>query len=343
MTSTRRPAVLLPALAAVLLAAAACDVEWGGARVGLETPERPAPADTARAAPDEEDDLPPLPEGPLLHVVRVDADGRATVLPAARMTAAGPAPLELPGNPPERWWERFDDSLRPPGAELPLHATGRRVGTLILGGAGEPVNAGCPAPADGRVLLPPGAPVPGVAFAWAPLPGEARRPPEPAGRPASSRRLRLFGPILAERLLEEAGVDQSFLARRAAFRPVAFSGDTAPGMAATYLIGDTAAPVPPRSDPAHSLFFLARYDTSQGYVPVWSRAATYRDTADKVVLSHLDWLAAPEGRVDLLRRIDARGVRLAAVRTGVGEAPEDPGWIASGRCRVLETLGLASP
>lgn len=342
MTPTRRSAALVPALAAALLLTAACDVEWGGARVDLETPDRPATVDTARAEP-EETDQPPLPEAPLLHVVRVDGDGRATALPAARMTPAGPAPLELPESPPEGWWERFDDSLRPPGAELPLHATGRRIGTLILGAAGEPVNAGCPAPAEGRVLLPPGAAVPGVAFAWAPTAGERPRPPEPAARPASGRRLRLFGPILAERLLEDAGVGQPFLARRAALEPVAFTGDTAPGMAATYLIGDTLAPVPPRSDPAHSLFFLARFDPSDGYVPVWSRTATYRDTAGKTILSHLDWIVAPEGRVDLLRRIDARGGRLAAVRTGGGEPPDEPGWIASGRCRVLETLGLAAP
>ncbi len=342
MTPIRRSAALVPVLAAALLAAAACDVEWGGARVGLETPERPGSVDTARTEA-EEDDLPPLPEGPLLHVVRVDGDGRATALPAARMTPAGPAPLDLPDNPPEEWWERFADSLRAPGTELPLHATGRRVGTLILGAAGEPVNAECPAAAEGRVLLPPAAPVPGVAFAWTPTAGERPRSPEPAARPASTRRLRLFGPILAERLLTEAGVEQSFLARRAAFEPVAFPGDTAPGMAATYLIGDTLAPVPPRSDPAHSLFFLARFDPSDGYVPVWSRAATYRDTADKVVLSHLDWIVAPEGRVELLRRIDARGVRMASVRTGGEEPPEEPGWIASGRCRVLETLGLAAP
>lgn len=344
MTPTRRPVPLLPALAAVLLLAAGCEVEWGGARVGLETPERPAPADSSRAATDAEDELPPLPEGPLLHVVRVDPDGRAAVLPAARMTPAGPAPLGLPEDPPERWWEAFDDSLRAPGTELPLHATGRRVGTLILGEPGEPVNAGCPAPSEGRVLLPPGAPVPGIAFAWSPVAGEASPPPSPAARPVSTRRLRLFGPILAERLLEAAGVEQSFLARRAAFEPVAFAGDTAPGMAATYLIGDTLAPVPPRSDPAHSLFFLARYDPSEGYVPVWSRVATYRDTADKTVLAHLGWIEVPGGRVDLLRRIDARGVRMAAVRTGGPEPPgEEPGWIASGRCPVLETLGLAAP
>ncbi len=337
-----RPLPILATLALAALLAAGCEVEWGGARVGLETPERAEPVDTAAAEP-ETPDLPPLPEGPLLHVVRIREGGRALALPAARMTARGPVALDLPADPPDPWWDRFDDSLRAPGTEVPLYATGRRIGTLVLGEVRGPAEAGCPAPSDGRILLPPGAEAPELAFAWTPTPGATAPSPEPRARPTSSRRLRLFGPILAERLLQEAGVDRSFLARRAALEPVAFPGDTAPGMAATYLIGDTLAPVPPTSDEASSLFFLARYDPSEGYVPVWSRAASYADTADKLVLSHVDWLPAPEGRVEVLRRTDARSVRLAAARVGGEDASGELDWTASSRCPVLEPLGVAGP
>ena len=331
-------------LSALLLAALAvlgCDVEWSGAEVGLETPAAARPADTAGTAA-AEPELPPLPAGPLFRMVRVRPDGRATVLPAGRMTASGPAPLELPADPPDRWWGLFADSLRAPGTELPLFATGRRIGTLILGEAGEPVNVGCPSPADGRVLLPPGADPPPLAFAWAPPADAAAPPPEPPVRPASSRRVRVFGPILAERLFQEAGVERSFLARRAALSPVAFPGDTIPGMAATYLIGDTLAPVPPASEEASSLFFLARFDPSEGYVPVWSRVARYSDASGKLVLEHLDWLITGDGsRVEILRRVDAGGERLAAVRIGGGEAGGELAWTESGRCPVLGALGVA--
>lgn len=324
-------------MALVLLALAACEVEWGGAEVGLETPAPPRPADTAREA-GARPELPPLPTGPLLHAVRVDTGGRAVAVAAARMTDRGPATLELPPDAPDRWWEAFDDRFQAPGTELPLYATGRRIGTLVLTGIREPDRPGCPAPVEGRVLLPPGAPAPGLAFAWRPA-GEGAPPaPEPPLRPASTSRLRTFGPILAERLLEEAGIERSFLARRAELKPVAFAGDTVPGMAATYLIGDTLAATPPPGGASASLFYLARYVPAEGYVPVWSRVASYRDTADKLALAHLDWLPAGGGRVEMLRRIDARGVRLAAVVTGGEERPEELSWTAPDRCPVLSTL-----
>lgn len=328
--------LLLPALLAAALAAA-CEVEWGGAEVGLETP-RPRGAGDTVGAGGTPADLPPLPDGPLLHVVRVERDGRAVTVPAARMTAAGPAALDLPADPPDRWWARFADRHQAPGTELPLYATGRRIGTLILGERREAVNAGCPQPMEGRVLLPPGTGIDGLAFAWEPVAGESPPGPRPPVRPSSTRRLRTFGPILAERLLEEAGVERPYLARPAELKPVAFAGDTAAGMAATYLIGDTLAPVPPRGSPSSSLFFLARYAPAEGYVPVWSRTSTYGDSAGKVILSHVDWLPAAAGRVDVLRRTDARSSRLAAARTEGEGADGELDWTAPARCPVLNAL-----
>lgn len=340
MRGPRRRHRLLPALVLALLAASACDAEWGGAEVGLETPPPATVADTAGAEP-ADPELPALPEGPLLHAVATRPDGRAVVVPAARMTPPGPAALDLPDDPPDRWWTLFTDSLAAAGTELPLYTTGRRIGTVVLGPPRAPVEEGCPPPVEGRLLLRPGTSPPDVAFAWGRADGSSP-PPEPPLRPASTRRLRVFGPILAERLLGEAGVERAFLARRAALRPVAFTGDTAAGMAATYLIADTLAPEPPGPGTSSSLFFLARHDPSDGYVPVWSRTTTYADTAGKDVLSHLDWLPARDGRVEILLRTDARTTRLAAARTEAPGASGEVTWTASRRCRVLEALGTSA-
>lgn len=182
MARRHRSRALLPTLALAALVALGCEVEWEGARVALETPERARSADTVRD--DLDPDLPPLPEAPLLHVVRTTEDGRAVALPAARMTPEGPASLDLPADPPDAWWERFADSLRSPGTELPLYATGRRIGTLVLGPIREPAAAGCPAPSDARILLPPGAEAPRLAFAWAPAAGAS--PPHRSPRPGRS-------------------------------------------------------------------------------------------------------------------------------------------------------------
>lgn len=342
MPGSARFTVPLAASILALVTLAGCELDWGEARVGLETPGSPdADRDTAGTTGGEPR-MPPLPEGPLLVAVRIEPDGRAVAAPAARMTPRGPTPLELPSDPPARWWELFADSLQAAGTELPLYTTGRRVGTLILTAGRESVNEGCPDAVAGRVLLPPGTESPELAFAWAPTPGSAAPPPEPPMRPASTRRLRVFAPILAERLLREADVENPFLARRAALEPVTFPGDTALGMAATYLINDSLAPVPPPGGPSASLFFLARFDRSEGYVPVWSRIASYGDTAGKEVLEHLDWLPVGEERVEILRRTGARSARMAAARNAVDGGSELT-WTASERCPVLETLRAASP
>lgn len=339
--SSRFPA-RLPTLALVLLLAAACELEWGGAEIGVETPERPGGPDTLQPTPTDTD-LPPLPEGPLLHAVRVDPNGRALAVPAARMTVDGPGALDPPADVPAAWWERFADRFQSPGTELPLYATGRRVGTLVLRESRRPTSESCPSAVEGRALLPPGSPAPELAFAWTPAAGAKAPPPEAPAPAQTSQRLRTFAPILAERILQDEGVERHFLARPARLAPVAFADDSVPGLAATYLIADTLAPVPPDPGTSTSLFFLARYDRSEGYVPVWSRTATYRDTASKEVLSHLDWLPADPGRVEMLLRTDARSTRLAAARTGAEGASGELDWTASERCPVVDVLGIAGP
>lgn len=335
MQDARPRAALVSIL--VLAAATACDFEWGGAHLSLETPPS---RDTAAAEVEPRaDSLPPLPEGPLLYAVRpAPQGGGVSVTPIARFAEGRPAPLGWPSDPPATWRERFRESFLRPGLELPLYARGRRLGSVIMESVGEPVNAGCPSVARARLLLPPGAVLPSWSFARGdaaadPLP-EAVAPGEP------SQRMLTFGPILAERLLRSAGEERPYLARPAELSAVLLPGDTVPAMAATYLIGDTLAPVPPTASPSTSLFFLAGYREGSGYVSVWSVTESYSEPSRKVAFSHLDWL--PEGGtargVELLLRVSDSDVRLAAAEVDREEREGSVVWVEGEACPAAARL-----
>lgn len=309
--SPARPAALLLAAALVLTA---CEAEWGGAEVGLETPASAARADSLRAE-QEADTLPSLPRGPLLFAVRLAPDGRARVAAVARLGPDGPTDMEWLADASDAWRQAFVDSLQAPGARLPLYARSVRLGTLVLEDVEVEGDAACPPVSRGRVLVPPGVEAPPVAFAW---PDEAAPPPRAIPAPVSTSRLRTFGPIMAERLLQQNGVERAFLARPADLQPVAFPGDTAAGMAATYLVADTLAPVPSTAGSSTSLFFLARFDRTEGYVSEWTRVARYDSTGGKDILVHLAAIPSDGGRLEMLRRVQADGERLAAARLGPG-------------------------
>lgn len=333
-----RPRTALVLLLAAL-SAAGCDFEWGGARVALETP--PAREDTAASSSEATpDSLPPLPEGPLLYAVRRAPQGSgALVTPVARLEGGRPAALEWPADPPAAWRDEFRARFLHPGLELPLYSGGRWLGSVIMEAVGEPVNARCPGSARARLLLPPGARVPPWSFAGGSVP--AGLLPEEAAVPAEpDRRMLTFGPILAERLLRDAGEDRPYLARPAELAPVPMPGDTLPGMAATYLIGDTLAPAPPASPPATSLFFVAAYREGSGYVPIWSVVESYSEAPAKVVFAHLDWIPGTgEGPdLEILRRVSATDVRLAAAEVDPGSREGRVVWTEGETCRAVARL-----
>jgi len=340
MIPTRERAIPgLPLLVAAVLLTG-CDVEWGGARMRLEEPALPArAADTAESAPDP---VVELPDGPLLLAVRLDGDGQARVAPVARITVDGLAPLETPEAPSAEYRQRFAAAFQPPGRMLSLRAGGGAVGTLILGEGSAPGNESCPLVSTGQALLPPGAPAPDFAFAV--TPGDSLRLPVADPPPATVRRNRVFAPILAERLLQETGVARPFLAARARIDAVRFPGDTIPGMASTYLIGDTLAPVPPTSGNAASLFFLARYDRTEGFIPIWSRIRAYSSPDAKEVLAYLGRMELDGSRTYFLRRLTADGQQVVAFRE---QEPSGELWWEEPEegCPVLDVLepGAVAP
>lgn len=325
--SVRRAALAATAAALVL---AGCDVDWGGADLGLETPATAVQADSARAE-QAADTLPALPEGPLLFAARLAPDGRARVAAVARWTPGGPADLDWPPDASSAWRQAYLGAFQAPGARLPLYARGRRIGTLILDDVQASGNAACPPISAGHVLVRPGVAVPDVAFAW---PSDDAPPPEAVAAPVSTSRLRTFGPIMAERLLQQSGVERAFLARQADLQPVAFPGDTAAGMAATYLIADTLAPVPSTAGSSTSLFFLARFDRTEGYLSEWTRVARYDSTGGKDVLVHLAMVPADGGWMEMVRRVQGDGERLAAARVDTADGGEIV-WTGRPDCPVL--------
>ncbi len=337
MASTTRRA--RAALTVLLLAAsaAACDVKWGGSHVALEHPrsQRDAEDSAAAAQPPV-----PLPQPPFVYLVRFETDGGASAVPFARAGATGLESLDWSSAGTE-YRARFDSTFATPGTTLALQLSERRIGTLILTGTRVAVNAACPSVADGRALVAPGQSLPRWAFAVGPgLPDSV---PDRVDLPGLDDRMRTFGPILAENLLKDAGVEHAFLAQRADLQAIPLAPDSAGapvghGMAATYLIGDTLAGVPPGSESAASLFFMATFDPARGYVPLWSTVQKYGSASSKKAFAWLGGLRLGGARYDMLEAVDGSSEKVAAHRAGAGKALA---WTEADGCPALRSLRQA--
>lgn len=312
---------------------AACDVEWGGATVALINPA-PVPEPAPDTIASREEIIEPLPVGDLLYLVRfTDRDGAAEAIPIARMENDAPVPIEPPSTMSESYRARFDSAFFALDLELPLHAGGHRIGTLILDGTVRSPLATCLSVGSGRALLLPDTSLPDYAFAWA---GDGA-----AGEPvtydvaATDNRMKTFGPVLAENLLRRGGENRPYLAQRAAMRAVPWPGDERPAMAATYLVNDQIDGVAPASA-ASSLFVLARFDGRQ-YVPEWSEVRRYGRGEGKEAFVYFGAFAGPEGRVDFVTRHDGSTVLLAA-SVDREEGDREIDWTEAASCPGLDVL-----
>lgn len=316
------------------LGTAGCEVEWGGAEFRLENPAPEAPpepvAGTEAAKPPT-----PLPDGHLLFAVRIDpSTGASRAVPIAGIDADGLRPIAFPEDPDESWRPRFAERFIFEGRELELHASGRRIGSLVFDGGMTAPRQDCMPVATGRSLVPPGSPAPRLAFAFEPD-SQATDPARYVTFEADNR-MRTFGPILAEQLLRARGESRPFLAQRAALEAVAWPGDANPAFAATYLIGDDLEGPAPDGD-AVSLFFLARFDPQRGYYPVWSEFRRYEGGTGKEVFTYVDAVNGPSGRVDFVELRDGSGTRrLAASRDTENERGLD--WTEAPLCRAESLL-----
>ncbi len=319
MTIYSKAAIDLPsraaraARAAALVAAAlstACDVEWGGASIRLENPAPERVELESGASVAVEQPPQPLPEGPLLFSVTVNpSTGTARAVPIARLGVQGPEPLALPDSWDDAWRARFDSAFLSSGRALELHSGGQRIGSLVLDGESVTPRRDCLPVASGRSLLPAGSRAPLRGFALASV-GTPETPATPV-QPDVDTRIRTFGPILAERLLQAGGETRPYLAQRADLRAVPWPGDAAPAMAATYLVNDqldaTAS-----SGEATSLFFLARFDPGRGYVADWSELRSYGATSGREIFVYRDAIGPQGKRIDFVERRAEGPVLLAA-------------------------------
>src|SRR5690606_5387980 len=135
----------------IVIAASGCDnVQWGGAELAFVPP--PPKAEEPGPGGDEpgEDRLP---EGPLLHLVRAEGGGIATLVPVAEIS--GDTLRRLEANDWERYGNRLIAEHYRAGAELAPFRAGARVGTLIVQPAQIPPAPVCPrVPHVTRVMEP---------------------------------------------------------------------------------------------------------------------------------------------------------------------------------------------
>ena len=327
------------ALAVVtMIAASGCQVDWGGGHIALENPAPPpAPADAEASL---EPEQVPLPVEPLLYAVGLDRAGHARVTPLARLAGGDGAlrlgEISIPATEDPSFRSRFDSAFLAPGTELDLLARGNRLGSVLLEGREDSTAVACPSIAVGRALVVPNQDLPAIAFA---VPrgqsGFASAARVPAASP--TRSMTVAGPVLAERLI---GGDRAFLARLQSLSPVTLSGDTLAGMAATWMIDDSLAVGPPGRD-AVSLFFMARFEPTRGFIPIWEELRRYADGEAKEALEFVDWIQLGTHRLDILRQYDASSVRVAVSVTDPGE-DRAISWVEPSGCAALDRLAGGS-
>lgn len=321
----------LLAVLALGLPLAACDVEWGGAQIALEDP---APEEEVEDTPEEEVVI-PLPAGPLLYRVQTDDDGTATVVPVARMTDSLPADLELPEEFDADYRARFDSAFLASGTELAFIADGRRIGSILLGDDRFAWNATCPSATDATTLLVTGQQLPVSGFA---LPLALVESDPGASNPVETdRRMRTYGPVLTENLLEARGYDRAYLAQRADLGTVSYTGDEGPAIVATYLVNDSLK-LEWTEGRAVSLFFMARYDPSRGYYSVWHEYRRYRSAEDREVFTYENWIETPPGRLDFLELYGDGTIRLAASLEREDARKRQIDWTESERCQSRQAF-----
>jgi len=280
----------------IVIAASGCDnVQWGGAELAFVPP----PPKAQESAPgDEEPGEDRLPEGPLLHLVRAEGGGIATLVPVAEISGDTLIPLEA--NDWERYGNRLIADHYRAGAELALFRAGARVGTLIIQSAEIPPASVCPRVprVTGVMELGPGA---GDAIEFLALrKTDMPAPPQPAAAAQPTRTMQVLAPILAERLLRarSAPLPGNWQRAMAQLTPIPIAGSDDPGFAATFLVGDTLGPG--LDDDGSSLFFVATPQQQTGYEPVLAEYSDYARTGKSAprLIDYLDW--DRDGQVELL-------------------------------------------
>lgn len=259
----------LAAIAVIVTAASGCDnVTWEGVDVRLQAAEPPPGSLLGDSLVVEEPGLPPLPEGPVVYLVRRDGASASAFALASREEGRMvplPSEAENPG-----FTEHFVGNVLPPGEELVLFADGRRLGTFVAGTEFGSDRTFCaPRPrVDGIVELVPGAA--GVETYLAVPAGEAADTPRGTWSPLESTpELRTASLNLAGELMNQfrspwpqgtvAAIRRDLTVVTPAAPPGIEAEAPRPPFAATF-VNEDGLRVGETGRNAWSLFYVARYE-----------------------------------------------------------------------------------
>lgn len=275
-------------------------MRWGGVDVAVVHPPPKATSEDV-AEGTEEAGVEPLPENPILYYVARTAQG-AYMTPVAQLSGDTLAPIRAAGDP-ETYGGRFIAEFMRQGSEFTLFTGGRRAGTFIVESAALPDTPACPLlpTATGTLEMSAGiSATEFLALARAEAPsmlGRAEPPPLPS-------RIRLVGPILAERLLRARGAELpgNWLAAMEQATVLPLNEGPNPAFTATFLVGDTLGPG--LDDKGYALFFIGVPTPSQtGYDTAFVSFRSYPETGKAAprVIDFLDW--SRDGSPDLLLQV----------------------------------------
>ncbi|MEJ2503474.1 MAG: hypothetical protein P8177_09220, partial [Gemmatimonadota bacterium] len=281
----------------MVIAAAGCDnVEWGGLDVAVVSP----PPKTAPVSGDV-DEGESLPEGPILYHVLRDSV-RATMVPVGVVQGQALVPIRH-GDDTAAFGDRFITSFLRADAEFTLFRHGRRAGTLIVDSAYVPTIGACrPLPiARGDLELADAAGDAAEFLAMA-------RTQAPEGRSLAGvsmepeRRMRVVGPILAERILRARDIPLPNWGRalqQIQPFPIAESRDLA--FTATFLSSDVLETG--YDDQGYALFIVYTPQAQIGYDTAYVDFASYTASGKAAprVVDFLDW--DRDGHPELLLQV----------------------------------------
>jgi hypothetical protein len=273
----------------ILTALAACDnVRWGGAEVQLVPPPPPVGSEPPKPDAQTYADI-GLPAGTVLFHVVKGAAGGMQVIPVAELSGDSLRTIRRPsGVAPAAYESRFREAVFGRG-EFQLYRRGAQVGTLTVSGDGPVTACGVPT-ATGTATTVAAAADAGEFLAFrkglAPDVKGDYAPPQITGS------INTFASIVAERLVLQNGLPRprSWPGARRDLQAIEVGAAATPEMAATYLVGDQLA-VGAAEPEGWSVFYLASYESRNGYTPFYVETHDYRrePKAAPRVVDYLNW------------------------------------------------------
>jgi hypothetical protein len=302
---------LLPLL--IVSALAGCDnVQWGGTQIEIVPP--PPPAGSVQIEPDPQAFAEfGLPRGPVLFHIRRTEQG-AQLVPVAELSGDSLRTLRRPaGVSPEAYEARFRETVIPAGGQFRVFRRGAAVGTFVAQSNGPATECGVPTVYGSATVVAAATDADQFLAFRDGLAPEVRGEFTPLQITGS---IRTYASIVAERLILQNGLPRprSWQGAQRSLEPIEIMPGGHPEMVATYLVGDSLA-VGPGDAQGYSVFYMADYQTSSGYNPIYSEIHDYRrdgKIAPRLV-DYLDWDGdeAQEVLIEEFRRSD-RGYAMIA-------------------------------